>query len=370
MVETVLGDLEVSKCCQLTDDGDVSPLNLGMIAAYYYVQYETIELIAASLTAKTKVRGILEILSHASEFGTLPIRQGEEKALKILARNLPEQLPESAQFQDPRTKALVLLHCHFSRKALSSDLRTDQKRVLCDSITLIPAIVDVISSNGWLKPALAAMELSQMVVQGLWNKDNVLLQIPHFTNEIVNRCQAYEGEEQIETVFDILSLDDDVRNDLLRLPDEKMADVAVFCNNYPNIEVTFDVQDPDDITASDPVQISVKLEREVDEEEDDSQEESILGKVASPLFPKEKMEGWWIVVGNTKTNSLLSLKRVTLQRKQQVMLEFIAPEEPGDYSLTLFCMSDSYLGCDQEYSVPISVSAGASDDESSDDGSE
>lgn len=370
MVETVLGDLEASKCCQLTDDGDVSPLNLGMIAAYYYVQYETIELIAASLTAKTKVRGILEILSHASEFGTLPIRHGEEKALKILARNFPEQLPESAQFQDPRTKALVLLHCHFSRKALSSDLRTDQKRVLCDSINLIPAIVDVISSNGWLKPALAAMELSQMVVQGLWNKDNVLLQIPHFTNEIVNRCQAYEGDEQIETVFDILSLDDDVRSDLLCLPDEKMADVAVFCNSYPNIEVTFDVQDPDDITASDPVQISVKLEREVDDEEDDSQEESILGKVAAPLFPKDKMEGWWIVIGNTKTNSLLSLKRVTLQRKQQVMLEFIAPEEPGDYSLTLFCMSDSYLGCDQEYIVPISVAAGNDDDESSDNGSE
>ena len=370
MVETVLGDLEVSKCCQLTDDGDVSPLNLGMIAAYYYVQYETIELIAASLTAKTKVRGILEILSHASEFGTLPIRQGEEKSLKILARNLPQQLPESAQFQDPRTKALVLLHCHFGRKALSSDLRTDQKRVLCDSINLIPAIVDVISSNGWLKPALAAMELSQMVVQGLWNKDNVLMQIPHFTKDIVDRCMAYDGDDKIESVFDILSLDDDVRNDLLRLPDEKMADVAVFCNNYPNIEVGFDLQDPDDITASDPVQIVVKLEREVDEDDEDIMDETEFGKVAAPLFPREKKEGWWIVVGNTKTNSLLSLKRVTLQKSQKVMLEFMAPEEPGDYNLTLFCMSDSYLGCDQEYSVPISVAAGESDDESSDDNSE
>jgi pre-mRNA-splicing helicase BRR2 len=243
--------------------------------------------------------------------------------------------------------------------------------VLCESINLIPAIVDVISSNGWLKPALAAMELSQMVVQGLWNKDNVLLQIPHFTKEIVDRCVAYKGEEQIESVFDILTLDDDVRNDLLRLPDEKMADVAVFCNNYPNIEVVFDVLDSNDITASDPVQISVKLEREVDEDDEDLQDESLFGKVAAPLFPREKKEGWWIVVGNTKTNSLLSLKRVTLQRSQKVMLEFMAPEEPGDYNLTLFCMSDSYLGCDQEYSVPISVAAGASDDdESSDDGSE
>ena len=45
------------------------------------------------------------------------------------------------------------------------------------------------------------------------------------------------------------------------------------------------------------------------------------------------------------------------------MLEFMAPEEPGDYNLTLFCMSDSYLGCDQEYSVPISVAVGESDDD-------
>jgi pre-mRNA-splicing helicase BRR2 len=369
MVETVLGDLEASKCCQLTDDNEVSPLNLGMIAAYYYVQYETIELIAASLTAKTKVRGILEILSHASEFGNLPIRQGEEKALKILARNLPQKLPDSAQFQDPRTKALVLLHCHFSRKALSTDLRADQKRVLCDSINLIRAIVDVISSNAWLKPALAAMELSQMVVQGLWNKDNVLMQIPHFTKEIVERCVSYQGEEPIESVFDILTLEDDVRNDLLRLPDEKMADVAVFCNNYPNIEVAFEVHDSDDITAGDPVQISVKLEREVDDEDDDEEiDETQFGKVAAPLFPEEKQEGWWIVVGDTKTNSLLSLKRVTLQRTQKVKLEFMAPEEPGDYNLTLFCMSDSYLGCDQEYSVPISVAVGESDDDESSEG--
>jgi pre-mRNA-splicing helicase BRR2 len=177
MVETVLGDLEESKCCQMTEEGEVSALNLGMIAAYYYVQYTTIELIASSVTPKTKIRGVMEILSASSEFSSLPIRYGEEKSLKILARTLVHQLPESAQFYDPNTKALILLQCHFSRKSLSADLRADLKPILRDGIGLIQAIVDVISSNGWLKPALAAMELSQMVVQGLWNKDNVLMQV-------------------------------------------------------------------------------------------------------------------------------------------------------------------------------------------------
>lgn len=366
MVETVVGDLEESKCCQISEEtGELIPLNLGMISAYYYIQYTTIELIASSVSAKTKTRGILEILSAASEFSDLSIRQGEERALKIIARNLLHKLPANCEFHDPNTKALILLQSHFSRKNLSTDMRLDQKEIIGQAVTLIQAIVDVISSNGWLKPALAAMELSQMVLQGLWNKDHPLMQIPHFTKEIIQRCEAHDGEEPIESVVDILTLEDDVREDLLRLPQEKMADVAVFCNNYPSVDVTFEVIDPDEVTAGDPVQIVVKLEREIDED-DEEEDLSQLGTVLAPLYPKEKKEGWWVVIGDVQKNSLLSLKRVGLQQNQKVMLEFIAPEEPGDYDLTLFCMSDSYLGCDQEYEVNLSVAA--ADDDSDEDG--
>jgi pre-mRNA-splicing helicase BRR2 len=66
-------------------------------------------------------------------------------------------------------------------------------------------------------------------------------------------------------------------------------------------------------------------------------------------------------------NSLLSLKRVNLKQKNQVALEFLAPEEAGDYDLTLFCMSDSYLGCDQEYKLSLSVAPAGESDEDSDD---
>jgi pre-mRNA-splicing helicase BRR2 len=364
MVEAVIGDLEESKCCSVSEDGDVTALNLGMIASYYYVQYRTLELIASSVTAKTKIRGILEILSASWEFSTLPIRFGEEKTMKIIARTLTNKLPDDSSY-DSNTKALILLQSHFSRTVLSADMHMDQKTVLRESINLVQAIVDVISSNGWLKPALAAMELSQMLVQGLWNKDHVLRQIPHFTEEIVQRCLNYKGEEAIETVFDILSLEDDVRNDLLRLPDDKMADVATFCNTYPNIEVKYTIEDADEITAGDAVKLVVTLEREMDEEEEVDEQE--LGKVVAPLFPGEKKEAWWVIVGDLATNTLFSIKRVNLQRRKQLTLEFLAPEAAGDYDLTLFCMSDSYLGCDQEYSVSLNVGAAESENESESD---
>ena len=56
------------------------------------------------------------------------------------------------------------------------------------AVRLIQACVDVLSSNGWLSPALAAMELAQMVTQAMWSKDSYLKQLPYFTSEHIKRC--------------------------------------------------------------------------------------------------------------------------------------------------------------------------------------
>jgi len=64
LVETTLTDLENARCVAV-DGVDVSPLNLGIIAAYYGISYATVELFSASLTERTKLRGLVEILCAA-----------------------------------------------------------------------------------------------------------------------------------------------------------------------------------------------------------------------------------------------------------------------------------------------------------------
>lgn len=68
--------------------------------------------------------------------------------------------------------------------------------LLFQAIRLIQACVDVLSSNGWLSPALAAMELAQMVTQAMWSKDSYLKQLPFFTSEHIKRCT-----EKVSLVF-------------------------------------------------------------------------------------------------------------------------------------------------------------------------
>lgn len=239
LIENTITDLEESKCIQVDDDIDLSPLNLGMIASYYYVQYTTLELFASSITAKTKIKGLMEILAAASEFSQLSIRSGEEKSLLRMSMHLPIALPEGTKFGDPATKMFILLQAYFSREILSTDLAFDLKFILTDSVKLLQALVDVISSQGWLKPAIAAMELSQMIVQGMWDKDSALLQLPHADKATVERCAAHSPP--VETIFDVLELEDDDRDNLLQLAPEKMSDVAVFCNAYPNIDLSYTI---------------------------------------------------------------------------------------------------------------------------------
>ncbi|GBG66811.1 hypothetical protein CBR_g70690 [Chara braunii] len=383
LVEHTLSDLESSKCIAIEDEMDLLPLNLGMIAAYYYINYTTIELYSSLLTAKAKHRALLEILSLSSEYAGLPMRPGEEELIRKLAnhqRFAPPQAKSAGgekvgekggdkggekggekgvekpacdkgvgekgapRYCDPHQKANVLLQAHFARHTLTGNMAMDQREVLVSAGRLLQAMVDVISSNGWLNPALAAMELSQMVTQGLWERDSVLLQLPHFTKELAAKCQA----KGIETVFDLAEMEAEERHDLLQMTKEQLIDIARVCNRFPNIDLTKEIADEDDIAVGDTVTLLVTLERDMESGQD-------VGLVDAPRYPRMKEEGWWLVVGDCKSNQLLAIKRVSLQRKAKVKLEFPAANEVGKKTYKLYFMCDSYLGCDQEYEFTINV---------------
>uniref|UniRef100_A0A8B9LFW8 U5 small nuclear ribonucleoprotein 200 kDa helicase n=1 Tax=Astyanax mexicanus TaxID=7994 RepID=A0A8B9LFW8_ASTMX len=351
LVENTLQDLEQSKCISVEDEMDVAPLNLGMIAAYYYINYTTIELFSMSLNAKTKIRGLIEIISNAAEYKNIPIRHHEDTLLRQLAQKVPHKL-NSPKFNDPHVKTNLLLQAHLSRMQLSAELQSDTEEILSKAVRLIQACVDVLSSNGWLSPALAAMELAQMVTQAMWSKDSYLRQLPHFTTEHIKRCT----DKGVESIFDIMEMEDEERTALLQLSDVQMADVARFCNRYPNIELSYEVADKDYIKSGSPVLVQVQLERE----------EEVTGPVIAPLFPQKREEGWWVVIGDPKSNSLISIKRLTLQQKAKVKLDFVAPVV-GVHNYTLYFMSDAYMGCDQEYKFSVDVKEADSDGDSDSD---
>lgn len=51
----------------------------------------------------------------------------------------------------------------------------------------------------------------------------------------------------VESIFDIMEMEDEDRSGLLQLSDTQIADVARFCNRYPNIELSYEVAEKENI---------------------------------------------------------------------------------------------------------------------------
>ncbi|KAJ7905636.1 putative RNA helicase [Mycena olivaceomarginata] len=337
LVENTLVDLVNSKSIAIEDEIEVSALNLGMIAAYYNISYVTVEVYTLSLKERTKLKGVLEV----------------EALLRRIYDRVPVKL-DKADFEAPHFKTFLLLQAHFSRLQLPADLAADQVLVLEKVLNLLSACVDVMSSNAWLN-ALGAMDLSQMCVQAVWETDSPLKQIPHFEPEVITRCK----DAGIESVYDIMEMEDDKRVELLQMTSVQMKDVAMFVNSYPTLDVSHELV-KGDYTAGAPIILQVALTRDLDDDDEGGDQE-----VVAPFYPAKKMANWWLVVGESSTRRLLAIKRVTVNKSLAVKLEITLPK--GTHSLKLYVICDSYLGADHDISLdPIDVAEGEDSDSDED----
>jgi pre-mRNA-splicing helicase BRR2 len=381
LVETTLKDLAEFKIIDLDEEDDsVTPLNAAMIAAYYNISYITMQTFLLSLSGRTKLKGILEIVTSATEFESIQIRRHEDSLLRRIYDRVPVKMAQPS-FDSPHFKAFVLLQAHFSRMQLPIDLAKDQEVILTKVLGLLSATVDVLSSDGHIN-AMNAMEMSQMVVQAMWDRDSPLKQIPHFTPEVIKAANdsgyVYlpsdsslnansHNYHSVKDIFEFMEAMDPSENPnyealvkRLGLSQSQLAQAANFTNSkYPNIELEFDLVDPDDITAGAPAYIKVKITRDVDDEDELADVDTT---VHAPFYPVKKMENWWLVVGDESSKTLLAIKRITIGRSLNLRLEYTVPT-PGEHHLKLFLMSDSYVGVDQDPSFTVTVAEGMEEDE-------
>lgn len=70
-------------------------------------------------------------------------------------------------------------------------------------------------------------------------------------------------------------------------------------------------------------------------------------------FPKIKEEGWFVILAQEEKGELLALKRVTVSGTSRVSMVYPVVDEDGSEveNVTLYLLSDSYLGLDQQVHI-------------------
>ncbi|AGO13973.1 AaceriAGR113Wp [[Ashbya] aceris (nom. inval.)] len=345
LVQDTLDDLVDSSIVEIInekqDDELISPLNGCMISSHHNVSFQTMHMFMQSLSRSTKLKSIIEILASAAEYEDIPMRQDDFDILRKIHATLPYQFSAGIQNELPAFKVFVLLQAHFSRIKLNKELAADVNSILASAIPLINGIIDILSGDGRLS-ATTAMDLSQMLIQGCWDTDSPLVQVPAFDKDILKKCAEYK----VETVYDIMALEDDERDNILSLPMEELNKVALFVNSYPNIELRYELDSSAPITVNEPQPITITVTR-------DEEPESL--SVVSERFPHDKLENWWIFVGETATRQLYSIRKVALSKESQTYTLDITIPTSGKHELTVWCICDSYLDADKEVSFELDV---------------
>lgn len=193
--------------------------------------------------------------------------------------------------------------------------------------------------------------------------------------QVIKRC----NDAGIESVYDIMEMEDDKRISLLQMSSAQMSvvnvlsrllcsnllsiyrqDVATFVNSYPTLDVSHELV-KGDYTAGAPIVLQVALSRDVDDEDEGDADQNVV----APFYPGKKMANWWLVVGEPSTRQLLVIKRVTVSRSLNAKLEFTLPK--GKHSLKLYVICDSYVGADHDIGLDeVEVAEGEDSDSDED----
>ncbi|NXK30981.1 ASCC3 protein, partial [Piprites chloris] len=393
LVEKSLFDLECSYCIEIGEDNrSIEPLTYGRIASYYYLKHPTIGMFKEQLKPESNIEELLLILTNADEYKDLPVRHNEDQMNSELAKHLPIEVnPHS--FDSSHTKTHLLLQAHFSHAMLPCpDYATDTKTVLDQAIRICQAMLDVAAHHGWLVTALNITTLMQMVVQGRWIHDSSLLTLPNielqhlylFRKWSQGQRKGVHGGYQgpIECLPELMAACEGKENVFASILDSELQTAHIsqawnFLCRLPILNVSLSIKGSWD----DPVQPQneVPVPSLITDTRDDKKwiklhadQEYVLqiklqrtqmgyqgkqdSKAIAPRFPKVKDEGWFLILGEVDKKELIALKRTGYVRNRNtVSVAFYTPETPGKCIYTLYLMSDSYLGMDQQYDIYLKI---------------
>ncbi|XP_030802509.1 activating signal cointegrator 1 complex subunit 3 isoform X1 [Camarhynchus parvulus] len=394
LVEKSLFDLEGSYCIEVGEDNrSIEPLTYGRIASYYYLKHPTIGMFKEQLKPESNIEELLLILTNADEYTDLPVRHNEDQMNSELAKHLPIEVnPHS--FDSSHTKTHLLLQAHFSHAMLPCpDYATDTKTVLDQAIRICQAMLDVAAHHGWLVTALNITNLVQMVVQGRWIHDSSLLTLPNvelqhlylFRKWSQGQRKSVHGGYQgpIECLPELMAACEGKENVFASIVDSELPAAHIsqawnFLCRLPILNVSLSIKGSWDDAVQ--PQNEVPVPSWTTDTRDDKRwiklhadQEYVLqinlhrtqmgyqqgkqdSKAMAPRFPKVKDEGWFLILGEVDKKELIALKRTGYVRNRNtVSVAFYTPETPGKCIYTLYLMSDSYLGMDQQYDIYLNI---------------
>lgn len=323
-------------------------------------------------------------------------------------REAIKQMDESS-----RRKALALLWAYLGRVDLEdASLNGEKYEVAPIALSLNEAFRAIALAFGNLRPMLSAFRASQHLIQAIAPDASPLLQLPHFTDEVVKSVEGNDAKDHL-TVQKFMDLNEEKRRSLTvgaGLLSQQQYETAIkVAKQLPVLEVSrafFKVMGEKVITPSSLVQLVVKgrfvppghanvpevkpehLE-DVDPDEDDL--DALMGRkpaknkanggktdklepvqpplAHAPYFARDHSPRWHIFLADSKQGKMAvpPFTFTTFDKPivdeagnptfdmQTLKMQFQAPPGVGAFTFVMHMNCDSYIGLDMKQEITLHV---------------
>lgn len=384
-----------------------------------YVMHQTLSAYYYFMKPSLAPSKVMDVFIKAAEYMEIPVRRSDGEPLQklfVLVRSelnldLKNIRQEQTKFwkQHPAlVKTELLIQAQLTRElnSLSPSLERDFKRVLelaprlLEELMKMAVLPRTVQGHGWLRPAIGVVELSQSIIQAVplsarkasgGSSDGIapFFQLPHFSEAIVKKI----ARKKVRTFEEFQDMGPQERAELLtQIAGFSVADsqdVEMVLEMMPSIriDITCETEGEEGIQEGDIVTMHtwVTLRRK----------NGLIGAIPhAPHFPFHKEENFWLLLADPLSNDVwisqkvsfmdessaitaaskaiqeskegsgASMKEINVVVKETVekvkggsrlvMGKFQAPAE-GNYNLTLYCMCDSWIGCDKKTGFKLKV---------------
>ncbi|KAK2195603.1 bifunctional DnaJ domain/Immunoglobulin E-set/Sec63 domain/Chaperone J-domain superfamily/C2 domain superfamily/Translocation protein Sec63 [Babesia duncani] len=309
------------------------------------IRVDTLHLIYFTLNENTRHKNLPEIYSCSAECCEIPSNAGDDANLKRLLGNLGDFKRTAISRETFRN--FVILLCHMNRNdELTENFKGVQAEILKYSMIITQCMIDICICKSWGLTLRSIIDFRRCLVQGLSNRRDALLQIPHFTMEHVGHVQ--KGKNATKSVSYFVNQSRQDRRGTVTLTPEELADVDAFCEFYPRPELSVKVYvaDSQEIYLDDLLTVDITLKRNVPEGYE------LVGPVHAPHFPWIKYEEWFFILAYADhPDEILAFSNATSRQAEIKHFLQFAVHRPGPTTLIVTAACDSYFDCDVECSI-------------------
>ncbi|KAF8475719.1 Sec63 Brl domain-containing protein [Kalaharituber pfeilii] len=295
LVNNSVEELQKSGCVIGHSNGDLDPTPLGKIASYYYLSHKTVRNLLRRAKPNASFEDCLTWMCTAAEYDELPVRHNEDLINTELSKNLPYKAERlRVPMWDPHVKAYLLIQAFLSRIDLPiSDYVTDQNSVLDQSIRIIQASIDVLAELGHLSSCLMMITLLQCIKQARWYNDGPLSILPG-----VDVLLEKQRQSPPATLGELPTLPAPVLEDVVQLIGVPKALQKRF---HDAVAAIPDVELRIGKATQEKVELSLTRKNPALHPE---------FRIYAPKFPKPQTEGWFVIIGDIKADTVYALRRV------------------------------------------------------------